>query len=852
MPSLDPNEIPEDTESFSGNRSNFVWRSTRRAGSSDVHSRAVRTLIEMLDNNDTSIRILRLHNFVRADVSFASIELIFEALLRNTSVEVLYCQNLTNEAMNDAQMDLLIKILKRGTIWALNAGELYNITTEKWTEFAHALPHTNVTHLYTSEHTISTELKDELILAARKNRRTDPRHLCMHRRVLINLVRNMWWNPKLPLLPTLPPDCAGCVVCHSVASSNTLVVCSRARCGNLFHAGCATSSDAAAKARATDGGGGGGAGSSGAARPKVLCGMCARSPRRGQPQDLLRRNNDLVMRVHRQDPFWRRVYVGAGAVLRTPGTPRPRVPPKKRIKEDTQKLPRPTKLDGESFLLGRVHHRVNRLNLHVVVGNRHKQTQPASESSSFQTVHLNFERSRYWIGSDVVWVRLAVEADGSGLHFHPAQGENSSQTIWWPGQIVFPAAAVGSSLASNGNATNNGSSADRDSTDAPLCRAGSKSPENACMSAKRSISSPPPQNSTAPKKRSKSSSSPNAQRSCAVRTPPPQQSEADRAAAARVRAKKAAERSVLNEKRRREKVASPAAEKKNCASRVPDFSKMSDRQRMKWALQQSVRDASGSGPQIDTTVSPDSAQSAMVSPPSRPTPPPKRPPKAPNKPKPVPSPMKANQNPPSTPSSIPKSTPKAKTSAARKRGSARSPAARRTSKNISSTAGRTVVRVGVVLFGQPGCRSQVGGIGSADGMRFVPMEMDNTESNIVPFLGKLAPAHVPVNSNIVDSSAESIGPSVKHIATRASAAATVIQAVQGSSGEQTEWSSLVSRTLQTPLKTLGDKVGNGIRAGPQPSTLALRRAVEEGIYEVRASHYRIHHDVTERCAPDHL
>ena len=54
---------------------------------------------------------------------------------------------------------MLLNVLKKKCIWALNLGENYEISPAMWDEFTEELRKTNVTHLYVSEHVINTKLK---------------------------------------------------------------------------------------------------------------------------------------------------------------------------------------------------------------------------------------------------------------------------------------------------------------------------------------------------------------------------------------------------------------------------------------------------------------------------------------------------------------------------------------------------------------------------------------------------------------------------------------------------------------------------------------------------------------------
>lgn len=87
--------------------------------------------------------------------------MLIQDLGENTVCQALYVQNIS-EAMGEAQLAALTDVLRKKMIWCLNIGENYQISLEGWTRFCKALPETNVTHLYVSEHTIPLSLKNEM------------------------------------------------------------------------------------------------------------------------------------------------------------------------------------------------------------------------------------------------------------------------------------------------------------------------------------------------------------------------------------------------------------------------------------------------------------------------------------------------------------------------------------------------------------------------------------------------------------------------------------------------------------------------------------------------------------------
>lgn len=109
---------------------------------------------------------------------------------------VFHAQNF-NLGMRDKQVLHLLKILQRPQckIWCLNIGETYNVLTETWELFASGLKDTKITHMYASEHTISTELKDEIRNTIRDNRAKHNMHIDPSNLDTILQCTHCWWNP---------------------------------------------------------------------------------------------------------------------------------------------------------------------------------------------------------------------------------------------------------------------------------------------------------------------------------------------------------------------------------------------------------------------------------------------------------------------------------------------------------------------------------------------------------------------------------------------------------------------------------------------------------------------------------
>ena len=102
-----------------------------------------------------------------------------------------------NEGMRDDQVLHLLRVLQRPSckIWCLNIGETYKVQMKTWEKFTNGLAATNVTHMYASEHTITSELKDQIRETVRQNR--SKHHLHDDPSNLDTIVRctHCWWNP---------------------------------------------------------------------------------------------------------------------------------------------------------------------------------------------------------------------------------------------------------------------------------------------------------------------------------------------------------------------------------------------------------------------------------------------------------------------------------------------------------------------------------------------------------------------------------------------------------------------------------------------------------------------------------
>lgn len=102
-----------------------------------------------------------------------------------------------NEGMRDEQVLQLIKVLQRPAckIWCLNIGETYKVKSKTWKMFADGLADTKITHMYASEHTITTQLKDQIRSTIRNNRSKHHMHDDPDNLHVIVQCTHCWWNP---------------------------------------------------------------------------------------------------------------------------------------------------------------------------------------------------------------------------------------------------------------------------------------------------------------------------------------------------------------------------------------------------------------------------------------------------------------------------------------------------------------------------------------------------------------------------------------------------------------------------------------------------------------------------------
>lgn len=119
-------------------------RSSRVVGSSWLESPGVVRLLAHIRADDPEVEVLKLHNFIPADVSPPVIDAVLEALMLNSNCQALYIQNVSN-GLRDEQLMMLAKVLRRGNIWCLNAGENSKIKPSTWCDFVKEIEKTGVT-----------------------------------------------------------------------------------------------------------------------------------------------------------------------------------------------------------------------------------------------------------------------------------------------------------------------------------------------------------------------------------------------------------------------------------------------------------------------------------------------------------------------------------------------------------------------------------------------------------------------------------------------------------------------------------------------------------------------------------
>ncbi|CAM9737155.1 unnamed protein product, partial [Hapterophycus canaliculatus] len=178
-------------EADADSNQHWVRRSVRAAGSSALDSAHVVKLLEQIRADDPEVEVLKLHHYLGPDVNTAVIDAVLEALMVNGNCQALYIQNF-NEGFREEQVAALARVLRRGNIWCLNAGENYKVKLATWWKFVEEIKSTNVTHAYLSEHVITAELKKAMRDAIRSNRAKHTRHKSASNLEVIRRCTNMW------------------------------------------------------------------------------------------------------------------------------------------------------------------------------------------------------------------------------------------------------------------------------------------------------------------------------------------------------------------------------------------------------------------------------------------------------------------------------------------------------------------------------------------------------------------------------------------------------------------------------------------------------------------------------------
>eukprot|EP01051_Picozoa_sp_SAG22_P017953 SAG22_NODE_2895_length_2119_cov_1.504455_2_plen_426_part_01 len=170
-------------------------RTRSQSGLEPTKTGDVTRLLERLRDNDKGLSSLKL----KESIEFETRELheILITLTTNTSVRVVYLQN---QPAIDETIPILIEVLKKGNIWAVNLGEWNAVTCDAWGQLLDAIPDTNVCFMYITEPKLcglSADQKKQFRATIRANREkkftdwytdSEQRELALH-------VEKMWWDP---------------------------------------------------------------------------------------------------------------------------------------------------------------------------------------------------------------------------------------------------------------------------------------------------------------------------------------------------------------------------------------------------------------------------------------------------------------------------------------------------------------------------------------------------------------------------------------------------------------------------------------------------------------------------------
>jgi len=180
-----------------GTDNNWVRRSTRQPSRSAITAPNVRAVVGKLEMNDPEMVVLKSKKYLPdSDTPSVIVDALLDALERNANCQALYVQNF-NTGMCDEQVLHLLRILQLPSckIWCLNIGETYNVKRRTWAEFTNGLKKTKITHMYASEHTISSAMKEKIREIIRSNRKKHNMHIDPNNLDVIVQCTHCWWNP---------------------------------------------------------------------------------------------------------------------------------------------------------------------------------------------------------------------------------------------------------------------------------------------------------------------------------------------------------------------------------------------------------------------------------------------------------------------------------------------------------------------------------------------------------------------------------------------------------------------------------------------------------------------------------
>ena len=185
----------EDTQD--GGWNNWVRRSTLQPSRSAINAPHVKTIIGKLEMNSPDCIILKWKKYLGdPDTPTVIVDAMLDALEKNTNCKALYIQNF-NYGMKDEKVLHLLRILQLPSykIWCLNIGETNNVKRRTWAQFTNGLKKTKITHMYASEHTISSAMKEKICKTIRENRKNHNMHINPNNLDVIVQCTHCWWNP---------------------------------------------------------------------------------------------------------------------------------------------------------------------------------------------------------------------------------------------------------------------------------------------------------------------------------------------------------------------------------------------------------------------------------------------------------------------------------------------------------------------------------------------------------------------------------------------------------------------------------------------------------------------------------